>query len=118
MEEVLVPIFVVAIIFGSIPGMIVALIYLKNRRIERTALIAAGLDASIFKNDEKKSTFHNVLKFGILAIGIGIGIIAGDVLAQSSGLTEPTAYFSMIFIFGGVSLILYYLIQKKLELNA
>ncbi len=118
MEEVLVPIFVVAIIFGSIPGMIVALIYLKNRRIERTALIAAGLDASIFKESEKKSTIHHTLKFGILSVGVGLGIIIGDLLAQSSNLSEPTAYFSMIFIFGGMSLLLYYLIQKRIETQA
>ncbi len=115
MEEVLVPIFVVAIIFGSIPGMIVALIYLKNRRIERTALIAAGLDAKIFKEEDKKSTIHNALKIGILGVGIGLGIITGDILAKSSSLEEAAAYFSMIFIFGGISLLIYYLIQRKIE---
>ncbi len=115
MEDVLVPIFVVAIIFGSIPGMIVTLIYLKNRRIERTALIAAGLDASIFKEDDKKSTLHNALKFGIFAVGIGVGIIAGDILSKYSNLEEAAAYFSMIFIFGGISLLVYYMLQRKIE---
>ena len=115
MEEILVPIFVVAIVFGTIPGMIVALIYFKNRRIERTALIASGKDAGIFNTGEKKSTIQQALKFGMLSIGVGLGIVVGDLVAKSTDLADPAAYLSMIFIFAGTALLAYYLLQRKIE---
>ena len=46
-------------------------------------------------------------------IGVGIGILAGNILAVSTNLEEPVPYFSMILLFGGASLIAYYLVERK-----
>ena len=47
-------------------------------------------------------------------IGIGLGIIAGAILEAASVFpSEEAGYFSMIFIFGGLALVLFYLIDRK-----
>jgi predicted MFS family arabinose efflux permease len=109
--EILVPLF----FFGSISTIIITLSFYKSRRIERTSLIAAGKDASIFNEGEKKPAIHTALKYGIFMIGLAIGVFLGDVLAKTTSLDEPVAYVSMILIFGGLSLLLYYYLQKRIE---
>ena len=46
---------------------------------------------------------------------VGRGAI-GDYLAKTTNLEEAVAYLSMIFLLGGLSLLTYYFIQKKLNL--
>jgi hypothetical protein len=111
MEGILVP----AIVFGSITAIVISLAYFKNRRIERTALIASGKEASIFKEENTKSTIHQTLKFGMLFFGLGIGLLLGDFLVYLFGMNETVAYLSMMFLFGGLGLIIYYVLQKKLN---
>ncbi len=103
---ILVPFFV----FGSITAIIISLSYYKNRRIERTALIAAGKEASIFEYGKPKHYLS--LKYGMLLVGVALGIIVGNATAQSLGMPEEMAYLSMMLLFGGISLVLFYIIQK------
>jgi len=102
-------------IFGSIPAIIIALSYFKNRRIERTALIAAGKDASIFEQFNGKPKHYLSLKYGMFLVGLAIGVILGAVLDTYTSLHEAAAYFSMVLLFGGLSLILFYITQKRLN---
>jgi len=111
MEDILVP----AIVFGTITGTIVALAYLKNRRLERMALIAAGKEASLFNEGENKNRKSSSLKYGLLAIGVALGIIIGDILAQNDIMMPEVSYLSMIFLIGGASLLAYYFIQNKID---
>jgi len=99
-------------IFGGIPAIIISLAYFKSRRIERTALIAAGKDASIFEYGKPKHYLS--LKYGMLLVGLAIGVILGGVLDATTAMHEAGAYLSMVLLFGGLSLIIYYAIQKKL----
>lgn len=103
-SEILVPISLFA------ATALIIWIYIVNRNKERMALIEKGADASMFKT--KKNRFSN-LKWGMLFTGVGIGILLGNILAKNSNLEEPVSYFSMIFLFGGISLIIYYLIVGK-----
>ncbi len=109
--EIIVPVA----FFFSIAGTIVMLAYFRTRRIERTSLIAAGKDASLFNEGVKKPTISNALKYGILSIGIGLGLLIGDYLAKSTQLEEAVAYFAPVFILGGISLLVFYLLQNKLN---
>jgi preprotein translocase subunit YajC len=91
-----------------------------TRNKERLSLIENDKNASIFfknikNSDEKKFRINYTLKFGLFFIGIGIGIVIGNIVALYSRLEEPTSYISMIFIFGGLGLISYYLIEKKIK---
>jgi hypothetical protein len=106
MEEIMIPLA----FFASV--VLIVYMYFSTRNKERMALIEKGADASIFKTGRKP---FSVLKFGMFFVGVGIGILAGNILAVSTNLEEPVPYFSMILLFGGASLIAYYLIEKKKE---
>ncbi len=102
MTEILVPLGFFA--------MIVAIVYIMAQRKIRMTLIQHGADASTLKMDKYS---NNSLKFGLLLIGVAVGILMGDWLASGSGMEEEVAYFSMTFIFGGISLLIYYFINRQ-----
>ena len=102
------PIVFFAMFFALVYGMA----YLLIRKKERLALIAKGVDATIF--DSAKSQ-PSSLKWGLLFVGIGTGILIGKVLAVYTTLQEEPAFFSMICLFGGIGLIIYHLIANKFE---
>jgi flagellar biosynthesis protein FliQ len=102
--------------FATIFG--VVYVHYTTRNKERMALIEKGADASLF-NTGKEAVKWNfswskfTLKLGMLAMGIAIGIIVAAVMAQSQILDEDALYPSMIFFFGGLSLVLFYIIDRK-----
>lgn len=104
MTEFLVPIS----LFASI--VLIMFLYYTTRNKERLALIEKGADANLFKS---KSRSFPTLKIGMFLIGIGLGILFGNIIAQSTSLTEETAYFSMIFLFAGIALVINFVIENK-----
>jgi hypothetical protein len=48
-------------------------------------------------------------------LGVGIGILIGRILAEYTMLGEEESFFSMVFLFGGLSLLIFYFLEKKLE---
>jgi uncharacterized membrane protein YfcA len=108
MDGILVPISFFACI------VLIIYIFFTSRNKERLALIEKGADASLFKI---KGAFSATLKYGMFLMGVGIGILVGNIVAVSTSLEEVVAYFSMILLFGGASLIAYYLIEKKKALK-
>lgn len=107
--EIVVPVAFFAMIFG----IVVLVTYYRNKRMERMALISSGRDASIFKEEESKTKLSS-LKYGIFLVGLAIGFIVGDLMALAGSVTEWVAYISMIFLFGGVSLLVFHLIARKI----
>ncbi len=101
------PVLILGVIFGAI----VAIVYLQVRRKERMALLQTNKDASVFKTGDKKES--SSLKYGLLLIGVGFGILLANIFVSLDVLTEDVAYFSMIFLFGGIALILDFFLQKK-----
>ena len=98
------------IVFSSIFG--VFYIFLSTRNKERMALIEKGADASLFQT--KKTHRSNLtLKFGMLAVGIGIGILVASLIETYTVMDEEVAYPSMIFLFGGLFLVGNAMIEKK-----
>ena len=107
----LTPIFSLAIIFGAI----IILVYLGIRKKERMAMLERGLDASVFLAPQKKGA--PALKYGTLLIGVALGILLGKILAQTEAFMyeEEAAYFSMIFLFGGISLVVSHFLERKFK---
>lgn len=103
--EVLIPISVFAAIFG------IFYVYITARNKERMAMIEKGADASTFVT--KRNYFAMTLKLGMLLVGIAIGILMGSIIDEYSALPEPVGYFSMIFLFGGIALVVNALMEKK-----
>ena len=107
MEAILVPLIVFASIFGMV------FVWLTTRNKERLALIEKGADASLWT--VKKSHRSNyTLKLGMLAVGIGIGVLVGSLLETYTTLGEEVAFPSMIFLFGGAFLVANAMIEKKM----
>jgi len=94
----------------GIVGAIFLLGYLRKfQNMERMAIIEKGLDPSIFKIERSPS---GALRASLLLIGAGIGLLLGYWLDYSFGM-DDVAYFSMIFIFGGIGLGLAYILEEK-----
>lgn len=101
-----------AMVFG------IAYIYYSTRNKERMALIEKGADASLFNTGKEGPKFNFswgkfTLKVGMLLMGIALGIIAGAINAFSGIIPEDPGYGAMICFFGGLSLVLYYIIDRK-----
>ncbi len=105
-NEFLIPVAFFAMVYG--------IVYLFVRKRERLALINKGVNATIFESSKE----HSSLKWGLLFVGIGTGILLGKVLAVYTTMEEEPAYFSMICLLGGISLILYHLLARKFETTA
>jgi len=93
-------------------------VHITTRNKERMALFDKGADASLFNTGKEgqKSLFNwnkLTLKIGMLLMGVGIGIIAGSILYSMQVMEHGSDYTSMIFLFGGLSLVLFYLIDRK-----
>jgi len=104
---ILVPIACFAMVFG-----IIYVIFTTQNK-ERMALIEKGADPELFKSKAQPNS-HRGIKYGLFLIGIAIGIVAGYFLNQG-GMQEEPAYFSMIFLFGGIALVISFFLQKKYQ---
>ena len=101
-------IITVTVVFATIFGVIFMFLTTRNR--ERMALIEKGADANLFRS---KRSAANSLKYGMVAVGVGLGIFVGYILEVYAGMEAPIPYFAMIALFGGSGLILFYLNRKK-----
>jgi hypothetical protein len=102
LPAVLVPMAAMALAFG--------IVYLYRK--ENLAMIEKGLNPKI-----SRPAPYTSLKYGLLLTGGGFGLLLAyliDVAVQSiNGEDNPSIYFALIAIFGGVGLIASYRIEKK-----
>ncbi|HHL52832.1 MAG TPA: hypothetical protein ENJ39_05600 [Flammeovirgaceae bacterium] len=96
------------VVFGTLLAIVYILV--SSRHKERLALIEKGMDAGKLK--ASGGCRFCSLKIALLAIGIGIGILLGNLL-DINGLDEDVAYPAMIFIMGGIGLLSGYLIANR-----
>lgn len=106
--EILVPLAFFALVFGS------WYIYISTRNKERLALIEKGASPDLFKAKPNENSGYTTFKAGLFLVGIALGIVAGYFLTNS-GMDETAAYFSMIFLFGGIGLVVSFLLQGKFK---
>jgi len=77
------------------------------------ALIESGQSAEILTNpDGNKFTG---LKIGILMVGVALGILLGNMLAHAGVLGEEVAFPSMVFLFGGIALIVSHVVIDRMR---
>jgi hypothetical protein len=103
---VLIPFAFFALVFASL------YVHLTTRNKERLALIEKGADPELFKQKSEPKSGYETFKIGLFLVGIALGIVAGYFLAES-GMGEGAAYFSMIFLFGGIALVASFLLKGK-----
>jgi hypothetical protein len=120
---------ILAVIFGCFFG--VFYLHFSTRNKERLALIEKGADASIFMSSQKRNAapFWKVLilNLGLLAMGVGVGILLGSLLSYNFGysgsyqnrptnyISSETLYAASIFLCAGASLLIGFTITKRLD---
>ena len=105
--EFLIPI----VMFAGGFAMVFGIVYLKTR--QNLAMIEKGMNPKEFAN--RPVPFRN-LKWGLLLIGAGLGLLAAfliDTLLIPREIEPIAIYFSLIAIGGGLGLIASYKIEKK-----
>lgn len=103
----------VAIIIGGFLTMIILISYFRIRKSERMALISTGYDPENFKKMTREANPNSTLKFGLLMIGVGIGLLVGEFLQSVTPIAPEVAYFSMILFFGGLGLLISHILKKN-----
>jgi hypothetical protein len=109
MEGIMIPIVISVSLFAMIFG----IVYLYKR--ERMAMIERGMDPRRYK---PQSVPYQNLKWGLLLIGSGLGLFLAFLLNLTVFKTDfddnnPAVYLSLIAIFGGLGLLISYIIEKK-----
>ena len=106
LTEILIPISFFAFVFATF------YIFITTRNKERMAMIEKGTDPTLFKGRMYGSMFFT-LKAGLLFIGVALGVLFGNLLTNGTGMEEGPAYVSMIFLFGGIGLVVGYIFQSR-----
>jgi len=113
MEGILVPI---SLFLGAF-AMVFGIRYLSNK--EKMAMIERGLNPGVGKSSPKP---YLSLKFGLLLVGLGIGLLValftvrgifGNDMTEREISQSVAVYFGCIGIFGGLGLIVSFLVEKK-----
>lgn len=97
----------------AIVGAYVMVVYLrKYANIERMAMIEKGVDPQLFTEKKRPLNTSWSLRFALLLIGAGVGLLLGHFLDVNYDM-EEVAYFSMLFICGGLGLGASYMIEER-----
>ncbi|HRY97832.1 MAG TPA: hypothetical protein P5550_02130 [Bacteroidales bacterium] len=91
-------------------AMIVAIVYLNIRKKERLALLQFNKDASVFG---QRSCINPSLKYGLLLMFLGAGLLVANFLSHQGYMDEEPAYFSLLSLASGIALLLYYFLERR-----
>jgi hypothetical protein len=94
----------------AVIGAFITVVYLRKfQNAERMAMIEKGIGPDLFGRNRDTSL---PLRFSLLLIGAGIGLLMGYGLDRLFNM-EEIAYFSMLFLFGGLGLGAAYLVEEQ-----
>jgi len=99
--------------------------FLQARTKERLSLIDIGADASNFyaKREKKRNFCFPWLKIGLLFTGLSIGLAGGLIIISVPVMNEmldkvaPGVVFGLMFLFGGLAMILAHFTDRKRNLQ-
>lgn len=98
----------------TVIGGICMIIFMRHyENMERMAMIAKGMNPNLDK-PRRRANPSTTLRFALLAIGAGLGILFGNLLQSSLQMDDEVAFFSMILIFGGLGLLASYVLELRL----
>ena len=92
-------------------AMIFGIRYLINK--EKMAMIERGINPS--EGQSAPKPFLS-LKIGLLLVGLGLGLLLALFTVIATGINDDegaAVYFGCVLIFGGLGLIISYIIEKK-----
>lgn len=92
-------------------AMIYGIVHLAIRKKERLMLIQAGLDPDTFEKNAKPTL--TTVKLGMLMVAVGLGVLLANIIVTLSLMDSDAAYFSLVFLFGGISLLVSYFLERR-----
>ena len=107
--EILIPL----IIFAAIFGIVFVIVSARNR--ERMAMIEKDVNPKDFMSGPSKPNPYGILKWAMLLVGLGFGLFIGSLLDTYTAIAEEPAYFASSLFFGGLGLVVAFLISKRAE---
>lgn len=107
-EDVIIPIVFFAALFGII------YVFVTARNKERMSMIEKGINPKDFLQSTGPNVY-GILKWALLLVGLGLGLFIGSLLETYTEIQEEPAYFASALFFGGMGLVLAFLIQKRAE---
>jgi hypothetical protein len=104
------------LILGVLPVTILMIVYFiqKMKIKERMQLLEKGIDLSLQRKD---SPLTNTLMWGLLATGIGFGLLAGFLLINSGVFNDDAIMGILAILFGGIGLIVFHFTGMKNDKN-
>ena len=110
--------FAVALLFLTSVILIVSLVYIvmNIRHKEKMALLEKGLDPKKFLANQ---FMPETLRAGMLLIGIGLGFLVALFLDEVvlPFIDNPAIYGGSILLFGGLGLLIFYIINRRKNKN-
>ena len=108
------PLLSILMVFG-VPGLLIFwVLYTKHR--ERMRLIEKGLSPEELKNyfakEEKIKTPYRGLKWAIILLSLGVGILVSNILYDKYNLSDGYT-FGFVMFFLGAGFLMYYLIIRN-----
>jgi len=108
-ENAWIPIIAILSTFGTTFGLIFYYLHTRNR--QRLAMLEKGVDPQTFYPKPTANRYAS-LKWALLMIGIGLGFLFGGIISDFTDAEEPI-FFSMILLFGGLGLLVYFFVAKN-----
>ena len=109
-------VIIVPILFGVIFGIIY--LFFSTRNKERMAMIEKGVGAELFNKGARKTApiwKVFILNVAVLMMGIGAGTLIGMIVDEGLGFYSDGLYPGIIFLCGGISLLVGFNMTKKLD---
>lgn len=101
------------LLFGLLPliALTIFILVQRTRHKERMAMIQNGLGESLL--NKKESPFQDILMWGLLSTGVGIGLLVGYILMNFFFFRDDMILGIMSMLFGGLGLITYFFYKKR-----
>ncbi|MBB2150208.1 hypothetical protein GM920_15005 [Pedobacter sp. LMG 31462] len=83
---------------------------------EKMAMIERGMEPGLARPRTSAPTPFLSLKFGLLLVGLGIGLLVALFTVRATGIDDEegvAVYFGCLSIFGGLGLIISYAVEKN-----
>jgi len=102
-------------ILGVIFAFVVILVQLNNQKKERLFLLQQGKDPKLA--DSKSNTFSSVnyLKWSIIVISIGIGMLLGTFVGSLNFMHYDSLYLSCLLVCSGIGIIASFLVVRRVS---
>lgn len=89
--------------------------FFTTRHKERMTLIEKGVTAQVFEKRSRTTSRFSALKFGLVLLTGGIGLMVGNIIASIFNADEALCTFTSLMIFGGLGLVGYYVYTSKFD---